>query len=203
MKYPGLGLACTGWEIRNDGESVIDRYTSRGLKLEQDKRICLDDYISAALNGSAPVWTSAVAISKSSKEFLFEGFPENRSDRGGDTYTWIKTLAKIDGARSLEVSAVYHRDSDNMVTKTARSTPGLLVSLVPELKEDLTSDQLKRLKEYVNRKLLSSWSEEVVRSHKKSYFLPWHIHYTSFLEFLKLMLVGLLPVFLILLFKKK
>ncbi len=64
-----------------------------------------------------PMWTGAIAIRR---ETLFEAglFPEGRAVRGGDKDLWLRVLAKGALRYDPRVTAVFHRDSDNKVSKS-------------------------------------------------------------------------------------
>lgn len=64
-----------------------------------------------------PIWTSALCVKK--EAIVNAGlFPEGRTSRGGDTETWLRLMyQERKGYWINQCTAVYHRDSENMVTK--------------------------------------------------------------------------------------
>lgn len=65
-----------------------------------------------------PIWTSSLCV-KSKVISAIGGFPEGRAKRGGDTETWLRLMyEERKGYWIDECSAIYHRDSQNMVTKS-------------------------------------------------------------------------------------
>src|SRR3546814_20191044 len=63
------------------------------------------------------MWTGAIAIRR---DTLFDAglFPEGRAVRGGDKDLWLRVLAKGSLRYDPRVTARFHRDSDNKVSKS-------------------------------------------------------------------------------------
>src|SRR3546814_16188533 len=63
------------------------------------------------------MWTGAIAIRR---DTLFDAglFPEGRAVRGGDKDLWLRVLAKGALRYDPRVTARFHRDSDNKVSKS-------------------------------------------------------------------------------------
>jgi glycosyltransferase involved in cell wall biosynthesis len=70
--------------------------------------------------GKCPVWTSASAFRRSA---LIEAglFPEERARRGGDKDTWLRVCSLGPIRAASGVTAIYHKDSVNMVTRTTHT----------------------------------------------------------------------------------
>ncbi|WHU00966.1 MULTISPECIES: glycosyltransferase family 2 protein [unclassified Sphingomonas] len=70
-----------------------------------------------------PMWTGAIAIRR---DALFAAglFPEGKAVRGGDKDLWLRVLARGSLRYDPRVSAVFHRDSENKVSKST-TTLGL------------------------------------------------------------------------------
>lgn len=64
-----------------------------------------------------PMWTGAIAIRR---DALIEAglFPEGRAVRGGDKDLWLRVMARGRLHYDPRVSAVFHRDSENKVSKS-------------------------------------------------------------------------------------
>lgn len=116
---PTATIAGSGFEDRGF-ETVTDRYT-RDVGARGAHHVTIVDYMRAYARGRGAFRTSAVAAPRSD---LLEvgGFPEGRCLRGGDIDTWVRLLCRGRGVRGTAVTAVHHRDSDNMVTKTTSGT---------------------------------------------------------------------------------
>lgn len=70
-----------------------------------------------------PMWTGAIAIRRS---ILFEAglFPDGKAVRGGDKELWLRVIARTPLSYDPAVSATFHRDSENKVSKST-TTLGL------------------------------------------------------------------------------
>lgn len=87
-------------------------------QLKQACSLDLADFLVAWLAvRECPMWTGAIAIRR---DTLFEAglFPEGRAVRGGDKDLWLRVLAKGALRYDPRVTAVFHRDSDNKVSKS-------------------------------------------------------------------------------------
>ncbi len=86
--------------------------------LERAQSLDLAGFLAAWLAvRECPMWTGAIAIRR---DTLFEAglFPEGRAVRGGDKDLWLRVLAKGRLRYDPRVTAVFHRDSDNKVSKS-------------------------------------------------------------------------------------
>lgn len=106
--------------------TAYDRsYGDRVTRVEGFDRICgdgpkrlnFDQFVNAWLAiGHSPMWTSAVVGRRSS--LIAAGmFPAGKCNRGGDKDLWLRLMRIGDAMCSPAVTATYHRDSVNMVTK--------------------------------------------------------------------------------------
>lgn len=99
-----------------DGRREPDRFTRR---LGRDKARTLD--FAALLTTwlqleECPVWTSASAFRR--QALIDAGlFPAGRCVRGGDKDLWLRVARSAAMVAAPGVSAIYHRDATNMVTR--------------------------------------------------------------------------------------
>jgi glycosyltransferase involved in cell wall biosynthesis len=87
-------------------------------ELGQPQSLDLAGFLAAWLAvRECPMWTGAIAVRR---DTLFEAglFPEGRAVRGGDKDLWLRVLAKGALRYDPRVTAVFHRDSDNKVSKS-------------------------------------------------------------------------------------
>lgn len=114
--YPYAKFLCSGvQEILQNGRPWQNGYLNFAGTAEMGL-IDLQAYVDLARSGKNPVFTSACAVRK---DFFLEagGFPTGPFKRGGDRETWLRLIAQDQLAWIKKVSAVYHRDAENMVTK--------------------------------------------------------------------------------------
>lgn len=117
------GVSCVFGDYANDyGDGRLD---AEQLKLDAREgridRLTFTAFIDAwfAL-GRSPMWTSAVAARR---DALIQAglFPAGKCNRGGDKDMWLRLLTVGDALRTSAVTAIYYRDSVNMVTRTTNT----------------------------------------------------------------------------------
>lgn len=71
--------------------------------------------------GECPVWTGAGAFRR---QILLDAglFPAGLATRGGDKDLWLRAAARAPFVHVPRTSAEFHRDSDNKVSKTTKTT---------------------------------------------------------------------------------
>lgn len=136
-------------------DQVPDAYT-RSSKRNDTGLVTLEDYARALAAGRGAFRTSAVSAPRSA---LLDvgGFPAGRCIRGGDLDTWVRLLDRGVGVRSTALTAIYHRDSENMVTKTTKGFEG------PPCLEPTISALLERRSDRTLRLVLSTVQQHLQR----------------------------------------
>lgn len=100
-----------------------------------------------------PMWTGAIAIRRDT--LIGAGlFPEDRAVRGGDKDLWLRVLAHGALRYVPQVSAVFHRDSENKVSKST-TTLGLpcLVETAHRLMQTAGPEEVALLRRLVNQEI--------------------------------------------------
>ena len=123
-------------------------------ELEQPQSLDLAGFLAAWLAvRECPMWTGAIAIRR---DTLFEAglFPEGRAVRGGDKDLWLRVLARGALRYDPRVTAVFHRDSDNKVSKstTTLDVP-CLVETAREMIAVATGREAALLRRLVNQEI--------------------------------------------------
>lgn len=117
---PVIGVFAGYTNRYRDGEMSLDRFTKakgRGALNTFGFQELLSTWIELR---ECPIWTSASAFRR--KALVDAGlFPHGRCSRGGDKDLWLRVARNGRVAAAPAVTAIYHRDSMNMVTKV-RST---------------------------------------------------------------------------------
>ena len=148
QRYPNTVLITSSWIIDDGHDQILDDY-SRATNSDTPRRLTLDDY----LEGPRPIWTGVVRAKTS---FLREvGFFDERWRHGADTEYWFRLFLK-GGGGILWVpgpTAIYHTDSDNMVTADTSQTLSPTSELIHRLLRDDTVDsyRTRKLKQFANR----------------------------------------------------
>jgi glycosyltransferase involved in cell wall biosynthesis len=149
----------SGWRIKNDSDkSYINNYFIHN-SIKGNHLIDATAYLSSCLCKRPPAHTISVCI-KLSSPVASELFPADmHAKSGGDLHAWLKMICyhkKM--AWSAHIGAIYHRDSVNMVTKTAPRFPHLMKTEVyNELSTDLNRHERKLLQSYLNMRLRNAW----------------------------------------------
>ncbi len=100
-----------------------------------------------------PMWTGAIAIRRD--RLIGAGlFPEDRAVRGGDKDLWLRVLAHGSLRYIPAVSAVFHRDAENKVSKST-TTLGLpcLVDTARLLMHTASPEEVALLRRLVNQEI--------------------------------------------------
>ncbi len=93
-------------------------FLCHGPVLAQPRTLDFSAFLAAWLAvRECPMWTGAIAIRR---DMLFAAglFPEGRAVRGGDKDLWLRVLAQGGLRYDPRVTATFHRDSDNKVSKS-------------------------------------------------------------------------------------
>lgn len=123
-----LAVFAEAMEADPDARAVATRFDHVFADRSQPQRIAAElahaqtldfsGFLSAWLAvRECPMWTGAIAIRR---DTLFAAglFPEGRAARGGDKDLWLRVLAKGPLRYDPRVTATFHRDSDNKVSKS-------------------------------------------------------------------------------------
>ncbi len=152
--------AFSGYDIVTDTLHMKDWFTRAGYRAG-----CFDtrDMLDKWLAGGCPFWTGAVAIQR--QTLLDIGmFPVGRVRRGGDRDLWLRTVLAGPSAYSGKPTAVYHKDSDNMVTRQVKFDfrVGLMGTIDERLKTE-PPEIAGRLQQIANREIyqyvLKAWKD--------------------------------------------
>jgi glycosyltransferase involved in cell wall biosynthesis len=148
---PGVRAAATRFEHKFDDRSQLQKIAPQ---LDQARSLDFAEFLAAWLAvRECPMWTGAIAIRR---DTLFEAglFPEGRAVRGGDKDLWLRVLAKGALRYDPRVTAVFHRDSENKVSKstTTLDVP-CLVATARAMMADATAREAALLRRLVNQEI--------------------------------------------------
>lgn len=133
-----------------------DRSQPQRIAPQLDRARSLDfaEFLSAWLAvRECPMWTGAIAIRR---DTLFEAglFPEGRAVRGGDKDLWLRVLAKGALRYDPRVTARFHRDSDNKVSKSTTTLDlPCLVETVRAMLADVSAREAALLRRLANQEI--------------------------------------------------
>jgi glycosyltransferase involved in cell wall biosynthesis len=103
--------------------------------------------------GECPVWTGAAAFRRD--VLIAAGlFPAGHATRGGDKDLWLRAAALAPFVHVPRASAEFHRDADNKVSKTTRTTGvPILVRSAEAMMAGAAPDLRARLRRLVNQQI--------------------------------------------------
>ena len=133
-----------------------DRSQPQRIAPEHGRARSLDlaDFLAAWLAvRECPMWTGAIAIRR---DTLFEAglFPEGRAVRGGDKDLWLRVLAKGALRYDPRITARFHRDSDNKVSKSTTTLDlPCLVETARAMIADASTREAALLRRLVNQEI--------------------------------------------------
>ncbi|SDG16919.1 glycosyltransferase family 2 protein [Pelagibacterium luteolum] len=150
-----VGCAFSRWEIVEDDKN-LPPYIPRDT-IAPHVTLSLDDILSVWLKDKyCPIWTGVVAIRKT----IFETaglFPEGRALRGGDKDMWLRAIAAGKSVHTPEVTAEFHQDAVNRVTKRTnhRALPIINSSIADILERTPDPHTRRQLKHIANHELVN------------------------------------------------
>ena len=150
--FPSSGFLSCGWEeVDADGALKQDAYYL-SHQAEGPHEISLGEYLKASIQGRRPV-NASVACMKRSEDAVIGIFPDGRALSGGDLNAFVSLMTHTTMAWSPHVGATYHRNSVNMVTRTARFDPKTPRLMVHETAPFCTPRERLLLRKYCNRRV--------------------------------------------------
>lgn len=162
-RFPDVKFLSCGWETRGDGPLFQNKYFHRHASGDP-RLIDCKNYLELSIAGCGPVWTGVAVVNKGI-QFASHLFPEEKgTELGEDTHAWAKLMCSLKSmVWSPHIGAIYHRDSVNMLTKTAKPS---LYFLRKEVFQELAGslDQVERqlLGKVFNKRILSRWKRDIV-----------------------------------------
>ena len=147
-----VGCAFTRFNMCEEGRSRTYHVSDEHLRV--GKALSLATMLRAWLAaGRCPLWTGAVAFRR---EVLTKAgpFPAGRALRGGDKDLWLRAMAIAPTAYSPAISAEFHQDTVNRVTKTTRHpSPPVITRTIPMLLPTASPEEAKLLRQLSNHEL--------------------------------------------------
>lgn len=149
-RHPGAGCAATRYIHVFTGRRRPSKSSPR-LAAAADRPADFEEFLRIWLElGECPVWTGASAFRR--QVLLDAGlFPAGLATRGGDKDLWLRAAAQAPFVHVPRLSAQFHRDSDNKVSKITRTSEvPILVPSAQALMAGATPGVRKLLRRLVN-----------------------------------------------------
>ena len=160
-KFPAVGMLSCGYRIEDRSYGDVNPYFKQYHQFGDHiipKRVFLEQFA----KNSFIQFTSCSCIKRSLLEAI-GGFPDGIVTKAGDIYTWIMCALNTDViAWSAHLGAIYHQDSENMVTKTNYPSPDSLMSLTSRLLDASPEEYKKLLKRIHNRRIITEYKRAIV-----------------------------------------
>lgn len=163
IRYEDIYFMGSGYKWKKGSITIVDNYYKNHKNCGIHK-IDLVTYIKNHILSKGPVWTSVACIKRSSP-LISNIFPEKINvKRGGDLHAWIKLMCyHKEMVWSDHIGAIYHRDSQNMVSKNTNYTYTLMSrEIYSELSKVLNKKEKIYLKKYLNYKIWKTWKGNIV-----------------------------------------
>lgn len=193
---PDVGLFASGW-ISFFGKQKHEHGYFNKSKHKGIHKINLRQYLETAEQGLRFCSTPIVVLNRT-KVMRVGGFPEGRTQKGGDLYAWIIIIAHYGAAWSPHQGAIVHRDAVNMVTESSFFRPALFTSLANELDGLISNAEIKLLKKYVNSLLVKDYLRRCARFGDADFNLLQHCFLFDLNSCIKITSINLIPPSLIL-----
>ena len=195
-RTPQVGCVATRYEHVFENHRVASKMTSALASLEGRTayfRESLDIWVDA---GECPIWTSAAAFRRDVLEQAGP-FPAGKAVRGGDKDMWLRALSLAPFTYVPKISAEFHRDTDNKVSKmTHPDTIPILVETARRMLDNVGADERALLRRLINQQIglyarFSFKSGTISRQFSRNLCMPEGVGLFVMIEALRLMPVAL------------
>jgi succinoglycan biosynthesis protein ExoO len=138
--------------VYSESHAEADRYT-RDVGRDTVRTLTFEEFLSAWLElKECPVWTSASAFRR--QVLIDAGLFAARCRRGGDKDLWLRASRNGLIAASRGVTAIYHRDASNMVTRNnPTATRHCLCDTIQRMLPDVPNGARPLLKKLFNQEV--------------------------------------------------
>ncbi len=165
-QFPLAEMLCCGYQIQIGSNCFINQYFIDSKELG-DHTINTFSFLKKFAENSFLQWTS-VACVKKSLLCSFGAFPAGKITKGGDLYTWFMCALKgKEIAWSAHLGAIYHADSENMVSRTTHPSAGAILELTEELLSSSPKENENLIKKIHNNTVVRSYKRRIVSAEKK------------------------------------
>lgn len=194
IAFPNVYLMSSGYQRLNGNQKNENAFYKKH-KGQGNFRLNLTEYLNYSLLKLNPVWTSVAFVRKDSPK-VKELFPAKLdAKRGGDLHAWLKLMCEHKAmAWSDHLGAIYHLDSTNMVTKSAKASPQLMSKTVyEELSKNLSVLEKKLLRKSMNSSLKTAYLSSFRRGAELFNLTPMIYWKGDFIAALELLFMSLTP----------
>ncbi|WP_422344651.1 glycosyltransferase family 2 protein [Parasphingorhabdus sp.] len=191
-RAPEAGCVATRYEHVFEAHRRPSKMTGMLAAVEgrsADFRESLDIWVQS---GECPIWTSAAAFRRDVLERAGP-FPAGKAVRGGDKDMWLRVLALAPFAYEPKISAEFHRDTDNKVSKmTHPDTIPIMVKTARAMMDKVGAKERVLLRKLINQQIglyarFSFKSGTISRQFARNLCMPEGVGLFVMIEALRLM----------------
>ncbi|WP_104201881.1 glycosyltransferase family 2 protein [Billgrantia saliphila] len=156
-EFPDIPILSAARMSEMGGKEKLDPFAKRFIS-QGPQILYFSDYLEFACKGLRAMGTNSILLKR---ESLYRDsiFPEGRTDRSGDLYTWVELLARMKlMVWSPHVASISYRDASH-VSKNSTPSIELFREMVSDLKPYISSRDEKYLQLYANKMIKYAWLE--------------------------------------------
>jgi glycosyltransferase involved in cell wall biosynthesis len=188
VRYPESEFFASSFLISENGAQVSPVRVDKSIHGEE--KLTFIEYLNFS-----PFYTSVVVANRS---LLLKvgGFPEGKMRRGGDVDTWLRAIHQVGHmVWSRRVGAIYHKDSENMVTKSNFYTQKEVSYLaLSEMIAISPEPEKTALKIKANNNIIYAWNQNMHLEIERNFSLLGKLYFrVQPIKVLSYLLFSMLP----------
>ncbi len=192
-EFPEIPIISAARMSAVGGMEKLDPFAKRFIS-QGPQILYLSDYLEFACKGLRAMGTNSMLIKRDS---LYRNsiFPEGRTERSGDLYTWVELIARMKRmVWSPHVASISYRDA-SFVSRNSVPSMQLFHEMVGDLQPYVEERDIGILKKYANKMMKYAWVEKKkLNSTMENSELRRSFYWEDDLAFcLKWSLISLLP----------
>lgn len=191
-RTPKLGCVATRYEHVFEKRRTASKMTGALASLEGRAAGFQESLEIWVESGECPIWTSAAAFRRDVLERAGP-FPAGKAVRGGDKDLWLRALALAPFTYVSKISAEFHRDTDNKVSKmTHPDSIPIMVETARALADIAGAQEKVLLRKLINQQIglyarFSFKSGTISRQFSRNLCMPEGVGLFVMIEALRLM----------------
>lgn len=187
------GIIGAGFKSISENKEIIQPYYIQN-KTQGVHRVTLVDFLEIYLRNQRYCNTSVTVVKK---KILKEvgGFPDGKTNKGGDLYTWIKVFSICDGFWSPHIGANTYHNAINKVTHSSYFNIEFLKGITNEL--NLSYPELTLLKKYINSLIIKDYIRYLANEKKKGFSLIKTVYTVDTIQMIRCLLLDFVPAIIL------
>ncbi|NIC04402.1 glycosyltransferase family 2 protein [Billgrantia bachuensis] len=156
-EFPDISIVSAARMSDVGGTKKLDPFAKRFID-HGPQILYLSDYLEFACKGLRAMGTNSILVKR---DALYRSsiFPEGRTERSGDLYTWVELLARMKRmVWSPHVASISYRQA-SFVSRNSVPSMRLFHEMVSDLEPYIDEKQSRILKRYANKMVKYAWLE--------------------------------------------